>query len=109
LNLKVHRAGGGSNKALGCRVDYLSAEILDRLFDGMGGHPIPFAEDGNFFTSKFHDVSSQSVLALKFIYFNPVVHITDSHFVCCHSRAHLTKMPFVLLWLSLQHHRHAIT
>jgi hypothetical protein len=55
LNLKVHRAGGGSNKALGGRVNYLSSEILDRLFDGMGGHPVAFAEDGDFLASKFHD------------------------------------------------------
>jgi hypothetical protein len=54
LNLKVHRAGGSSNKALGGRVNYLSAEILDGLFNGMGGHPVAFAEDRDFLPSKFH-------------------------------------------------------
>jgi hypothetical protein len=64
LNLKVHRAGSGSNKALGSRVHYLSAQILDRLLDGMGGHPVAFAKNGDFLASKFHGVSSQSLRVL---------------------------------------------
>jgi hypothetical protein len=56
LNLKVYRAGGSSNKALSGRVNHLSPQILDGLFNGMGGHPVAFAEDGDFLASKFHGV-----------------------------------------------------
>jgi hypothetical protein len=54
LNLKVHRAGGGSNETLGSRVDDLTTQILDRLFNGVGGHAVALAEDGDFLASKFH-------------------------------------------------------
>lgn len=43
LNLKVHRAGGGSNEALGRRVDDLSAQILNGLLDGRSGHAVALA------------------------------------------------------------------
>jgi hypothetical protein len=43
LNLKVHRTGGGSNETLGSRVDHLTTQILDCLFDGVGGHAVALA------------------------------------------------------------------
>jgi hypothetical protein len=54
LNLKVNRAGGGSNETLGGRVDDLTTQILDRLFDGVGGHSVALAENGDFLAPKFH-------------------------------------------------------
>jgi len=55
LNLKVHRAGRGSNKALSGRVNYLSAQICDRLFDRMSGYPVAFPENCDFLAAKLHE------------------------------------------------------
>jgi hypothetical protein len=57
LNLKVHRAGGGSNKALGGRVNDFSAQIFNGLFDCVGRHTVALAQYGDFLASKFHTAS----------------------------------------------------
>jgi hypothetical protein len=57
LNLKVQRAGGGSDKALGGRVNDLASESFDRLLDGVGGHTIALAQNNHFLPSNIHSVS----------------------------------------------------
>jgi hypothetical protein len=57
LNLKVHRAGGGSNKALSRRVDDVGAETGDCLLDGVSRHPVAFAQYRDFLSLNIHSFS----------------------------------------------------
>jgi hypothetical protein len=66
LNLKVYRTGGGSNKALGRRVDHLSAQVLDGLLNSVSGHAVTLAEYCDFFAPQLHGSFSQSILKITY-------------------------------------------
>jgi hypothetical protein len=57
LNLKVQRAGGGSDKALRGGVNDLASESFNRLFDRVGGHTIALSQNSHFLSSDIHSVS----------------------------------------------------
>jgi hypothetical protein len=64
LNLKVHCAGSGSNKALSRRVDDLGAEPGNRLLDGVGRHAVTLAQYHEFFSTDVHQFSFTAVLSV---------------------------------------------
>jgi hypothetical protein len=55
LNLKVHSACGGSNKALRCGIYDFRAEPIDSLLDGVAWDAIALAKDCNFFSVNVHE------------------------------------------------------
>jgi len=55
LNLKVHSACGGSNKALRCGIYDFRSEPIDGLLNGVARDAIALAEDCNFFPVNIHE------------------------------------------------------